>query len=779
MVAIAQFFDLEAGVDVREDEADVDGEDLEFSGPASDDEDENDADRNLQWVVREEHMSEWARSVEDTLASLSEKALQPDDDQESDGEALRRIRPQLWKVKCKKGEEFNLCQSFLSKSLSYKSKEYPISSIFYRYDHDGFVLVELTKLDVAAQLLASHSCVARGSHGQPGGIDMTVLEENEADKALNLPPDPLQTPGTWACLVRPRFLPTNERYSNYDGDACLIHEVHWPLVQALVLPRIPASEVTLGAESARDGYVQILHTHKNVNSEYYEKTIQTAAGSSHGLYFIRIHVRHLRLMKGSLARTTAAMFLASQHRHVLEHFPQVNDWEFRIGEKVESCLSGDHGVVSEIHDHGVNIELQHTSQSGSERTISEISFGGWCLLKSWKLGDYLRHRQGLEGWVVEIDGTTVNLISRNVDERSGLLRLDRFSGHTNSFVTEPAPYDWQSYSGLPASNTVPLDVLNTARTFGAPWRWKEVVIWRGRHHGVNYRVSDVLLSQQTASGMKVQVETTVANSSSHKLLADYDDVVERWTLLPLHIIEDPISPAFRPDRWYRHPAIDEMKSIVIPAAHPQPPTPPRPATPPHTPLIGADTPEAWNPECQSPAGPSDERHARSQAMEAFHSSQRPFLGLLLTSSERSVCKFSTRLTGQSQFSNKNFDGTAKDLQIVDYKGQPQLAFQHYKRTVHVHPTVVVVPELPTKHTQKPFIVLHGPAEGWIGARVGCSRDLLQVVRVGVKPVRVHDEGAVGVKPEDCCVLNVKAYISDELNLLLKDVRARNSQHGTR
>ncbi|KAL0566319.1 ubiquitin-specific protease ubp15, partial [Marasmius crinis-equi] len=750
------FLDLEADVDEQEEEREADGAELEtFIAP---DDDEFDLGTPLQSFVKRSEVCDDAKDAEDLMAFLLRKTRKTNEadavtnDLLLEKEVLLRTRPQLWKVKCEKGEEYNICHSVLMNSLS--SNESPISSIFYRSNRDGYVIVELTRLDLAAQLLASHSCVVRGSLSQPEGIDMVVLEENEAKTALELPPDPLQRSGTWARLARPRFLPSSELFSQYDGDPCLIDEVHWPFAQVLVVPQIEAHNVTLGQEDVRaDGFVQTLHIPDTLTPEYYESTLKTSRSAFHGLYLLRLHVRHLRVLRGSLPRKVASLFLASQYKAVLEHFPLVHGWEFRLGETVESCLSGAVGAISAMHSHGADI----TSQS-SDSTV----------------------REGQEGWVVEVDGTTVKLVSRYTDE-TRVLRLDRFSGHTNSFVAATPPYDWQSVSLSQAVGSVNglqiPDGLVAARTFRAPWKWREVIVWRGRHHGASYRVFDVLLSDQTASGMRVQVENTIANSSLQRILVDYDDVVDRQTLLPLHIVEDPAAPAFRPDPPYRHPAIDKLKSIHITAVPPRSPSPTRPATPPHIPTpeaMAADAPEAWNPEFRDKEDPGAEYAlARARELDAFHVSQRPFLRLLSCVTDSAAFKFNVKLTGPSQVSKKDFRGAAKEIDVVEHEGKRQLAFQHYKRTAHIHPTVMVEPECPTKHTQKPLLVLNGPAEGTIGARVGCSGELLQVVRVDLRPVRVHAEESIGVKPKDCCTLSVKTFIMDELNLKLKDPLERN------
>ncbi|KAL0567185.1 ubiquitin-specific protease ubp15 [Marasmius crinis-equi] len=774
---VAQFLDLEADVDEEEEEQGTDGAETEDFIVPDGDNDEF-CSSTTPTFGRQSEARDDAKEAEDLTASLLrryQRTHEQDpaaDDMRLEKLALLRTRPQLWKVKCIKGEEYSVCHYVLTSSQS--PNETPISSIFYRSDRDGYVIVELTNLNLAAQLLASHSCVARGSPSQPSGIDMVVLEENEAETALELPADPLQRPGTWARFVRPRFLPASEAFPNYDGDPCLIDEVRWPFAQVFVVPRIEAFHVTLGQENERaEGCVQTLHTPETLTPEYYASTIHRANPSFRGLYLLRVHMRHLRVLQGPLPRKAASLFLASQYKGVLENFPRVLGWEFKLGKLVRSSLSGAVGTISAVYLHGVDI----TSQPSTDCTACEASFGGWALHKRWRVGDYLRHYQGLEGWVVEVNGTTLKLVSRYTDLATGLLRLDRFSGHTNSFVAATPPYDWQSMSiaqPVNANNQSKMpDGLTAARTFRAPWKWKDVILWRGKHHGTNYRVFDVLLSDQTASGMRVQVETTIANSPLQRILVDYDDVVDRGTLLPLHIIEDPTSPAFRPDPPYRHPAIDKLKSIHITAVSPQSPPPTRPATPPYTSALeatAADAPEAWNPEFRDREDPGAEYAlAKARELEAFHVSQHPFLEILRCVTESATFKFNVKLTGTSQVTKKDFRAAAKEIDVVEYEGKRQLAFQHYKRTVHVHPTVTVEPEFPTKHTQKPLFVLKGPAEGTIGARVGCSGDLLQVVRVDLKPVRVYPEQSIGVKPEDCCTLSVKAYITDELNLKLKDL----------
>ncbi|KAK1224324.1 hypothetical protein PQX77_012775 [Marasmius sp. AFHP31] len=680
---------------------------------------------------------------------------------------LLHSRPTLWK----KGQEYSICVYALEQSLHLN--EPPISSIFYRFERDGYVVVETPNLGLAAKLLAGHSAVSRSSSSRPGGVDMMALDRLEADSALQLPPGPLETPGMWARLVRPRLYPENKVSTEYTGDPCLIDEVHWPLAQVLVVPRLKTHQVELGGEGARDDLsVQMLHTKETLTSEFFEATASTK--TYNGLYLLRTHVRHLRSMKDSLPRRSASLFLASKHNKVLLNFPRVDGWEFQLGEKVFSFLCDLEGAVTAVNVTGVEITACHSA--GTATTSGDTHFGGWALLKRWSIGDYLRHREGREGWVVEVGGSNLKLVSTEKESGSGILRIDRISGHVNLFIASTPPHDWQPSSK--ASPKISADGLAAAQTFAIPWKWREVIVWRGKHSG-HYRVFDVIFSTQTPSGMKVIVETTVVNAE-RRIVVDYDDVVDRRTLLLLHIIERPRVASFEPCAPYRHPAIDELKSVIIDFDPPaQPPT--RPPTPPAaTPEDTAGLPPAWDPNVEGSEDPVEAAAARRrQELATFHVSQHPFLDIPPGSEESPSHKFNAKLTGPSQLNAKDFRGAVKEIEVIKLDGHCRLAYRHYKRLMCVHRSVVVEPEIPTKHTQKPIYVLQGPAQGFVVARVGCFKDVLQVVAVSLKPVRVLSEEGFAVYPTDCCILSVKMYVSDELNLLLKDLRAQNSQHGNR
>ncbi|KAL0566018.1 hypothetical protein V5O48_015997 [Marasmius crinis-equi] len=235
---VAQFLDLKADVDEQEEEREANGAELEtFIAP---DDYEFDLGTPLQSFVKRSEVCDDTKDAEDLMAFLLRKTRKTNEADTVTNDLLLDITPHVpTAVESEmRGEEYNICHSIAMNSLSWD--ESPILSIFYCSNRDGYVIVELTRLDLAAQLLVSHS--------QPEGINMVVLEENKAKTALELPPDPLQRSGTWAGLVCPHFLPSSELFSQYNGDPCLIDEVHWPFAQVLVVPQIKAHNVTLGQE---------------------------------------------------------------------------------------------------------------------------------------------------------------------------------------------------------------------------------------------------------------------------------------------------------------------------------------------------------------------------------------------------------------------------------------------------------------------------------------------------------------------------------------------------
>ncbi|KAG7096171.1 hypothetical protein E1B28_006844 [Marasmius oreades] len=619
---IAQFLDIEAGVDEQE-ENDTDGEE-------SDDDDfivpDDDGGQTQQFTpVAHDNEGTAREEFDEFLGSLLNKRgkastpasisnpIDPPGDMHMAKEAMINVRPPLWK----RHKEYVICHFALMHSIANTSPS-PISSIFFRSVNDGYVIVETMSPGQAAKLLAGHLSVLHGQPSQPEGINMTILDDKDTDTILDIPPGPLETPGTWARLIRHHSQPKKTiRGSTFDGDPCIIQEVRWPFVQALVIPYLEKFEAKLTVDVNDFG----------------------AERSFNGLHCVCTHVRYLRLLTGSLWCNEAKLFLASGHQFVLKHFPKVPCWEFYVGERVQSCRSGIEGIITSITSRGV----EYSAKNG------EICFGGWSILKDWRLGDYIRHYEGREGWVVKSHKRGVRVILKAGNSR--VERVERFSGHINSFVATSPPYNWQSsllIQPMTLNNQPSIGgEITAAWTFCCLWKWWEVVVWRGKYRGPSYRIFDVILSPQTASGMKFLLETTIVNSLSPRVVVNYDDVVDRKTLLPLHIIQAPAALAFRPGALYRHPAIYSLKSIVI---NPSPPSS-RPVTPPPPPVVNNGTSVAWDPSYD---GTETYPQALGPQWEGYHSSQRPFLVVPRSFTEGVNFTFSVKVTGESPVSTKAF-----------------------------------------------------------------------------------------------------------------------------
>lgn len=69
------------------------------------------------------------------------------------------------------------------------------------------------------------------------------------------------------------------------------------------------------------------------------------------------------------------------------------------------------------------------------------------------------------------------------------------------------------------------NALSVHKTFSNPWKHWEVLVWKGKERGF-YHVTDIIISPNTNSGLKLQVRTDVVNASGAPILVDYDRVVD-------------------------------------------------------------------------------------------------------------------------------------------------------------------------------------------------------------------------------------------------------------
>ncbi|EEB99031.1 hypothetical protein MPER_01356 [Moniliophthora perniciosa FA553] len=117
--------------------------------------------------------------------------------------------------------------------------------------------------------------------------------------------------------------------------------------------------------------------------------------------------------------------------------------------------------------------------------------------------------------------------------------------------------------------------ISSLRTGRAPWVRREVLVYgKGPHHQDIAQVVDVKINQNTASGLSLVLCSEVIGRNTATYTIDYNDVVDRDSELPLHIVNRPLLHPFRPRRGYKHPMTFHCKRLAPPIIPPRSITPP-------------------------------------------------------------------------------------------------------------------------------------------------------------------------------------------------------------
>ncbi|KAJ8081588.1 hypothetical protein PM082_007433 [Marasmius tenuissimus] len=318
------------------------------------------------------------------------------------------------------------------------------------------------------------------------------------------------------------------------------------------------------------------------------------------------------------------LFATSDHPLVAEKFSAVRQWFFHEGESVSPWVRKWEGRITTLTKCGVEaMRTRHVNHGNKKTKTEEVWFLGWSINKVWRVGQYVQHYTGAEGFVLacgnnkvffwkggEEMGATPYVAHRNslqevqktrgvnhilerhrdnvlaeVEKLAGVSQADIF--RTASLVEDPNALDPQLMTAEQIDRG-----LNIVRMGGNPWKFWDVLVWKGKHHGFHH-VMDIIPSKK----MKSQLMIVLI-------------VLHSRLLLPLHILQQP-SLVLQPPADYRHPGIAGLSKqrsqlhLRNAAATPSRATTPSQAmtptpavTPPLDPsLVDPAAPEAdtWNP----------------------------------------------------------------------------------------------------------------------------------------------------------------------------------------
>ncbi|KAL0563129.1 hypothetical protein V5O48_018947, partial [Marasmius crinis-equi] len=495
-------------------------------------------------------------------------------------------------------------------------------------------------------------------------------------------------------------------------------------------------------------------------------------------------------------------------------------------------LRGKIRVVSDAGVEIVTEEAVSNSSTMHSSAVDECFFLGWAVKKCWRVGDYVQHTRGRKGLVLGFDNDIVYFwtggeekgeeedeeqsepsVSRNIRVMAytGLtfsLQDVPYAGHRNALRSLPrvsqvdallarraenASMEWLKFHGMSevtiertmsdlnasrASDSDPLlftprqidHGLAVSKTFSSPWKWWEVIVWRGAQRGY-HRVFDVLVGQRTKSGLKVQVQSTVVNALGTIFAVDYDDVVDAELLLPLHYIRSP-PEAFKPPRDYCHPGIQglgKQRSKLRIGERKQSPelqepprqSPERQATPPPAPAPSSEDP-AWDPGAPPPqelAISTPQPRPQPEWWQSHHISQHELYEL--QGNGLAGVLFQVKLLGSIELSSRKtrtYDANSSTQSIFfDSTGGTRRLTISWNRVKGAVPAEMVIkPQRPASKTGLPMVVTKGEHKGLIATKVTGDLTNLWVFPTNAFTGTVDTKAdSVLVSGLDCCSVRLK------------------------
>ncbi|KAK1228305.1 hypothetical protein PQX77_008655 [Marasmius sp. AFHP31] len=343
-----QFLDLEAKVDHDEEEEEVDNDGL------GEDDDPNEMDDDT------------ARSQEDRQ---SPRIVDNIDNEE----ALPPMPPK------KKFEVVCYAMGYCSEKRVFNV----ILFIHYCKAGDGCLFLEMHDPLAAAQIMGKFVFVLHSHDSQYGNVAMRRLgNADETRRSLRFSSNTIM-PGTWVRLSNPKFgrpkratraslqpneLPPHDPHdyippqpelpppnrSRYHNDLALVVEVSPTSTQrpmVLVVPRLDETLVTAGVRSIFDRKCRtpLLLTEETVSDWDGLDGLSIAQG----LQMETVERRVVVPIPEPPSSYKVALFLASKHAFMREHFLPVRQWTYYPGESVSSLRGDWTGTVTTVMEQGV------------------------------------------------------------------------------------------------------------------------------------------------------------------------------------------------------------------------------------------------------------------------------------------------------------------------------------------------------------------------------------------------------------------------------------------
>ncbi|KAK7017881.1 hypothetical protein VNI00_018556 [Paramarasmius palmivorus] len=527
----------------------------------------------------------------------------------------------------------------------------------------------------------------------------------------------------------------------------------------------------------------------------------------HGLMVKTLTLDLIRPLSYHPTAMEGRLLLQCRHPAVIANFPRIADWRFDIGDVVSS-VSGVEGIVVEQSERGPVVS--QTTETERSHTLENYSLG-WALKKIWAVGDYVRHMSGISGVVVQISDETIV-----VQDIIGALDYD-FSGHVNSFrvtqrdenaigyqfsrpgnrnlphwveAAQLGPHELQGnrdfyhfreeWNGqlqlrrikqevFVLSNLEATTLLRKMRTDRIPWKGREVLVTGNCPVKGEYAaILDVHINQPTKSGLMVTVESIIQGRAGRCSRLDYDFIVDRHWELPLHVIERPLLPVFRPPPTYIHPLTFRVKSFKLP---PPPPPPPRHPTPPlrrpreHTfsnndPAFDANyhsfegSDEFTDPfDIQIPA-PSWQSIMRHESQRWLYEAEN-------------VAGLTLKAVINGEVAGRLFKNKKMDVYLATSEQDKRAVMKFYKREREIVPHVECKPVHPLPNTMEPIFVFSGPHANKIAIRastvpVNGQLYLCGFIILSLQGSSIDFTQPIQFLPSDACVLSVKKHVTDQL-----------------
>ncbi|KAK1233800.1 hypothetical protein PQX77_003027 [Marasmius sp. AFHP31] len=806
-----RFLDLEAEMDRDDEDDDDDDDDGGLDGFLVNDRHEEYGNRFSHQAINSQLQQaniagEDAAHREDGSRQRAAN-LECQDDNDDDVDYI--TPPTLWLA----GKEFDVIHYTIAHAVIKKSTV--ITSLHYRKNGDGALYMDTEDPLAAARILSKCAFVHHSRDSPYDTVEMHRLANpSESRLSLQLPPDdsPLEV-GAWVRLSNPKFgkpkpTPTPappsdphdyvppvsiQKRSYYHGALGLVlDQLDNEGFTILLVPRIDVALLDAGfsiSENLKQGSIdyklgsQIAMAPAFLGSNCETIVDQLSSKGSRfesGLRLETVGKDRLVPITKPPSYPEMSLFEKSNHPAVMKHFPPVQGWVFQVGDMVVDRIGGHRGMVSSVAKHGVEVEVS-LSQGPKEL----LAFG-WAIRKTFDTGQYVRHDSGSEGWVVGSDTERVcfwqgskdstpfaahpNSLQRVEPSSSGVsalvqrresmlmesLRLANMSQNqitrALAVMSQKVGYDPQLLTPEQLDHSI-----RSTNMYQNPWKHWSVWVFKGMHRG-HYHVLDLVVSKDTKSGLKLQVQSDIVNAS-RTVVVDYDHVVDADLPPPLHILQ-PLPLTLEPPPGYIHPGLDTLKGhrMRIDSFREEESTAERAATPPPEPE--SSEPGPWNPEAEEPSLTVSTPHLAVDWWRSSHLSHHQFHELDGASVD--LVRFQVKLEGViPEFKNKVYRYEAKSSKwfSVYFRrscGKRKLAVDWNHIKAWVPGEMVIYPQHPHKKTSLPFMILCGELKGSVVTKVAGTGTDLYVLPVNASTGVVNDgPEPFKVASSDCCVVRLE------------------------